>query len=88
LFGLVSQLRRASISVPLNIVEGYARQSAKSQAQFLNIAYGSLKESQFIIGFAIEENYISAEFAKETLLLGEEIARMVWTKTKTLRAKQ
>ena len=84
-FGLASQLRRAAISVPLNIVEGYARQSRKSEAQFLTTAYGSLKESQYILEFATEENYISAESIRDSSLLGEEVAKMIWTKIKTLQ---
>lgn len=59
LYGLTSQLRRAALPVPLNVVEGYARQSKKSEAQFLTIAYGSLKEAQFILNFAAIQGYIA-----------------------------
>lgn len=87
-FGLTSQLRRAAISVALNIVEGYARQSRKSEAQFLAIAYGSLKESQYILEFATEENCISSESTRDPSLLGEEVAKMIWSKIKTLQKHQ
>ena len=87
LFGLTSQLRRAALSVPLNIVEGYARQSAKSEIQFLKIAYGSLKESQFILLFARDESYLSQSDVGTTLSVGEETARLIWSKAKSLEKK-
>jgi len=43
--GITSQLRRAALSVPANIVEGYARKGDKELARFLNIAMGSLAET-------------------------------------------
>ncbi len=43
-YGLVSQLRRAAVSVPTNIAEGISRETYKDQARFSTIAYGSLME--------------------------------------------
>ena len=45
LFGLTSQLRRAALSVPLNIIEGYARNSTRELSHFFRISYASLRES-------------------------------------------
>lgn len=44
LLGLTSQMRRASVSIPANIAEGYGRESTGSYVQFLRVSQGSLKE--------------------------------------------
>ena len=76
-FGLVTQMRRAAISVASNIAEGYGRDADGSFAQFLRIAQGSLKEleTQTIIGRRVE---LIARRA-EAVLLGrmDEIGRML-----------
>lgn len=43
-FGLVSQMRRCSVSISSNIAEGYARRNKKENANFVNISYGSATE--------------------------------------------
>lgn len=58
-FGLTSQLRRASVSVPVNIAEGAARNSKKEMRQFLYIADGSLSEIDTLLVIAFELEYIS-----------------------------
>lgn len=61
LFGLVSQMRRAAVSVVANIVEGYARKTKKENVNFLHIARGSLTELEYYIDLSLELRYISQE---------------------------
>ena len=61
IYGLVSQMRRAAVSVPSNIAEGAARHSNKEFAQFLNVAGGSLSELDTQIEIATNLGYLSTD---------------------------
>jgi len=58
LYGLTSQLRRAAVSVAGNIVEGCARDSTKEYLNFLNIAFGSLREAGYYVELAHRLHYL------------------------------
>ncbi|MEL7665991.1 MAG: four helix bundle protein [Candidatus Shapirobacteria bacterium] len=77
LFGIVSQIRRASSSVPANIVEGSARRSSKEYAQFLVQARGSLSETQYFLELSKDLNYISKEEFDFLTLLSIEVSKML-----------
>ncbi|MCB9077078.1 MAG: four helix bundle protein [Anaerolineaceae bacterium] len=56
-FGLVSQMRRAAVSVPANIVEGFKRRSQRDKLRFYNIAEGSLEEVKYFFILSKDLNY-------------------------------
>ena len=60
-YALCDQLRRAVISIPSNVAEGSGRTSAKDQAHFLEMAFGSLMEVDCQLDIAFELGYLSAE---------------------------
>jgi len=83
LFGLVSQLRRAAVSIPANIVEGFRRRSRAEKARFLNIAQSSLEEVRYYLMLAKDLRYgdsnsLQLELSEVSRLL-EAYARAVLT---------
>ena len=76
-FGLISQMRRAGVSIPSNIAEGAARSGPKEFNNFLHIAQGSVAEleTQFFISRNLE--FIGSEKVKPLLQELEEISKMV-----------
>lgn len=77
-FGIVSQLRRAALSVILNYTEGYACLRDKVHRNFLEIAYGSLKESKYLLHFSLVEKYLPLQDYKKAVELADEIGAMLW----------
>lgn len=71
-YGLVSQVRRAAFSVPVNIVEGRARRGRKEFRRFLDIAWASLAESGYVLEFAKDLGYLEPDgFAALERMQGE-----------------
>ena len=81
-YGMTSQLRRASTSIPLNIAEGYAkRESQEEFKRFLMMALGSANEIQVLLEYGKDLGYISAEqyckASKEYDEIGKMLSKLV-----------
>ncbi len=79
-YGLSQQMRRAAVSVPSNIAEGYGRKHKAEYNQFLSIAYGSLLELETQYLLSIDLKYIHSNQIIETLLKenGAMLYRMLY----------
>lgn len=84
LYGVTSQLRRASLSIVLNFIEGYSRRKKLVMINFMEISYGSLKETKYLLHFSLVEKYLSANEYQKLQQLAEEIGAMLWTIIKNL----
>lgn len=79
LFGLTSQIRRAALSIPTNIAEGYERRSRKELARFIDIALGSLAEVEYLLDFASRLSYLQPAVHDEIGRLIEEVGKLLWS---------
>jgi len=84
IYGIVSQLRRAALSIPTNIVEGAGRQGRKELRQFVNIALGSLAEVEYLLGFSLRLGYLAAERYKVLQDMRQEVGNLLWKFYKSL----
>lgn len=73
-FGIVSQIRRAAVSVCCNIAEGVNRNTGKEQARFTEIAYGSLMEVLNLLILSNDLAFISEKEVIECRMLIEELS--------------
>jgi four helix bundle protein len=85
MYGVISQIRRSALSIMLNYIEGYARMKNKVNLNFLEIAYGSLQESAYLLEFSMKEEYIENNDYANLLPITKEIGAMLWS---TIEAKR
>ncbi len=78
LFVTSSQLRRSALSIILNYVEGYARFRHGVLKNFLEISYGSLKESKYLLDFSTQEGWLTAKEVEPLINSAERIGKMLW----------
>ncbi|WP_309386327.1 four helix bundle protein [Cerasicoccus frondis] len=74
LYGLTSQFRRAAVSIPANIAEGFRKHGAKDKVRYMNIAQGSLEECRYYLILASDLNYLPENSMMRDL---DEVGRML-----------
>jgi len=85
IYGLTSQMRRAAVSVPSNIVEGSARESQSEYLRFLEIAFSSLRELQYQYGLACRLGYVKESNATECKTKLEEAEKVIAALIRSIR---
>jgi len=74
-FGIVTQMRRAAVSIPANIAEGFKKMGRRDKINFYNIAQGSLSELKYFIILSKDLGYLTDFQAISTLI--EDVGRML-----------
>ena len=84
-YGLTSQIRRAAVSIPSNIAEGYGRKSDGDYSRFLSIAQGSLAEVETQLILAVRLKFLAREETVPVWESLQEIARMLTGLKKSIK---
>ncbi|MGQ0532705.1 MAG: four helix bundle protein [Caulobacteraceae bacterium] len=87
LYGLTSQTRRAAVSVPANIAEGYGRENLGSYIRFLRIAQGSLKEVETHVEIARRIGILDEAICQARLQEADEMGRILHRLIRSLEAE-
>ena len=85
IYGLTSQMRRAAISVPSNIVEGCARESQAEYFRFLEIAFGSLRELHYQFGLSKRLGFLDGYDTQECESRMEEAEKVLGALLRSMR---
>ncbi|HLX60699.1 MAG TPA: four helix bundle protein [Planctomycetota bacterium] len=73
LYGVTSQLRRAMVSVPSNIAEGFKRRSKPDKVRFLNIAQGSLEETRYLLILSRDLGYTATTLKEDIDVIAKKL---------------
>ena len=87
MYGMTTQIRRASVSVPANIAEGHGREHTRSFIQFLRIAQGSLKVLETHLILAAQVQLVPAEALEHVNGVADEVGRMLRALIRSLQNK-
>ena len=77
LYGLISQIRRSSVSVAANIAEGYRKRGIADKQRFFNISEGSLDETKYYLILSKDLNYLSSEPFTNLYEHAEEVSKLL-----------
>jgi four helix bundle protein len=78
IYGITSQIRRAALSIPTNIVEGYSRKGDKELSRFINISLGSLAETKYLIYFSHRLKYLANNEYNKIKQGYEKLGKRLW----------
>lgn len=87
-YGLTSQIRRASVSIPANIAEGHGRENTGSFVQFLRIAQGSTKELETLLLLTKDVGFFGQQTIDPPLAKLERIGKMLRSLIRSLQKNQ
>ncbi len=85
IYGLTSQIRRAAVSVPSNIAEGYSRRSTKDKLKFFNYAYSSTEEVRYQLILSRDLEYADITEASN---LATEVSKLINAYTSAVERNQ
>jgi four helix bundle protein len=85
-YGLVSQMRRAAVSVPANIAEGFKRRGQREKIRFYNIGESSLEEVKYYFILSRDLGYVGG--IEERMAAAETVSRMLYRLIESVRSRR
>ena len=84
-YGIRSQIRRAAVGVPTNIVEGCARDSDREHARYFEMALGSAREAIYLVGLSSRLDFVDRAIGDEITVLGNRVAAALAALKKSIK---